>query len=177
MLFRSSINWDAAAKLIEARLGAAWLHAEIGLYLRASVRLRGDRLGLLEELGAARPERGFEQNSAVDPADFAIGGANFYVVVAAGEDFHVIAVVKGVHGLANLRDAAPERDAALANVAVAQNFVFRAKEPRDDADDDEQRDGDEELALHATLPEMMLADFAIAARAQTFCLLWGHSTS
>jgi len=51
-----------------------------------------------------------------------------------------------------LGDAAPERDAALADVAVAERFVFGTEEPGDDADDDEERDRDEELALHAALP-------------------------
>jgi hypothetical protein len=146
------IHRHAAAELIEARFGASGSDAKVGLHFGAAVGLRRDGLRLLKQFGAARPERWLKQNAAVDPADFTAGGADFYVVVAAREDFDVVAVVERVHRFADLGDAAPKRDAALADVAVAERFVLGAKEPSDDGDDDEERDGDEELALHAALP-------------------------
>ncbi len=67
----------------------------------------------------------------------------FCVVVAAGDDFNAVAVVERVHRFAHLGDAAPKRDAALADVAVAEGFVFGPQKPGDDANDHEERDRDE----------------------------------
>ena len=56
----------------------------IRLYLGAPASLCGYSGRLGKQLGAALPHGGVEALPAVDPADFAGGGANFDVVVAAG---------------------------------------------------------------------------------------------
>ena len=48
----------------------------------------------------------------------------------------MVAVVERVNRLADLGDAAPERDGALADVAVAEGFVLGAKKPSDERDDE-----------------------------------------
>jgi len=145
---RDDFDGNAAAKLIEARLGAAGLDAKIGLHLGAAAGLHEHDFSGGEELDAALPERGLEEQAGVDPADGAGGGADLGAVVAAGEDFDTIAVVQEVDGLANLRDAAPQRGAALADVGFADVFVLGAHVPGGGDDEAQERDGDEKLALH-----------------------------
>jgi hypothetical protein len=145
---------NAAPKLIEAGLGAARLDAKIGLHFRAAVGLDGDSLGLLEELGAAAPERRLEELAAIDPADLSGSGTNFHAVVAASQDVYVVAVVEGIDRLAHLRHTAPKRDAALADVRVAEGFVLGPQQPSRDNDQKEQRHRDQQLTLHCAPPAM-----------------------
>jgi hypothetical protein len=50
--------------------------------------------------------------------------------------------MESVDGLADLRDAAPQRNAALADVSVAKIFVLGAKPPGRDSDEAEEGHGD-----------------------------------
>src|SRR6266851_403877 len=143
-----NLDGNSTAELIEARLGASGLDAKIGLHFGAAAGLHGHGFGSVQDLDAALPERGLKEQPGVDPADGAAASADFYGVVTAGHDVDAVAVVQDVDGLADLRDTAPQRGAALADVGFAEIFVLGAKEPGEHDDHAEQRDGDEELALH-----------------------------
>jgi hypothetical protein len=67
----------------------------------------------------------------------------------AGHDFDVIAIMQRVQRLSNLRDAAPQSDAALANVAFAQRFVLGPENPGSHGDGAQEGNGNQQLALHA----------------------------
>src|SRR6185369_4533990 len=151
---RAGDNFDGntAAELVEALRGAAGLDAQIGLDLGAAAGLRGYGGGLGKQLGTALPHGGVEKLPAVDPADFAGGGANFDVVVAARKDFDRVTIVQGVQRLAHLCHAAPERDAALTDIFRAQGVMFGAQDPGQQAYDAEQRHRHQQLALHRAIP-------------------------
>src|SRR4029077_2419613 len=128
------LDGNSTAELIEARLRASGRDAKIGLHLGAAAGLHGHGFGGVEELHAALPERGFEQQAGITPADSATDGADFYGVVAAGHDIDAVAVVQGVDGFADLGDAAPQSGVAFADVAFAEVFVLGAKQPSQDDD-------------------------------------------
>src|SRR5216683_203906 len=123
------LDWNSTAELIEARLRASGPDTKIGLHFGAAARLHGHGFGDVEELDAALPESGFEEQPGVDPADSAAAGAYFYAVVAAAHDVDAVAVMQGVDGRAHLCDAAPQRGAALADVGFAEIFMLGAKKP------------------------------------------------
>ncbi len=56
--------------------------------------------------------------------------------------------MESIDRFAHLRNAAPKRHAALADVGVAEIFVFGAEEPGSDSDHAEEGHRDQELALH-----------------------------
>src|SRR5260370_370757 len=91
------LDWNSTAELIEARLRASGLDTKIGLHFGAAARLHGHGFGGVEELDAALPEGGFEEQPGVDPADSAAAGAYFYAVVAAGHDVAPVPAIQGCH--------------------------------------------------------------------------------
>jgi hypothetical protein len=103
------------------------LHTQIGLNFRAPVRLNRNGLRLLQKLDTAFPEGRLQKLPPIDPTDGSGGGAHFDAVIAAAHDVHTVAIVKGLDRFAHLRNAAPKGDAALADIAFANQFVFRSK--------------------------------------------------
>ena len=134
--------------MIEARLSAAGLYTQIRGHFRASPRLHRQQLRLGQQLGAALPQSWLHQQAGIYPAHGAGGRLYFDVVIVARNYFHVIAEVQHVQRLTNLRDAAPQRDAALADVAFAQVRVFGTKKPREQRHHAQKRYRDEQFALH-----------------------------
>jgi len=61
--------------------------------------------------------------------------------------------VQGVDRLAHLRDAAPKSDAALADVRFADGFMLGPQQPSRYNDQDEQRHGNKQFALHCASPK------------------------
>src|SRR5262249_37070050 len=80
--------------------------------------------------------------------------AYLHVFVAARKHFHVIAIEQHAQLLANLRHAAPQRDAALADVRLAQRFMLWPEYPGQQRHHAEQRHGHQQLALHAESPNV-----------------------
>jgi hypothetical protein len=75
---------------------------------------------LFQKLGAALPKFGLHQIAAIYPSGEAGSGADFYVVVAASEDFDAVAIEKHTKLFADLSDATPESDAAFADIGGAE---------------------------------------------------------
>ncbi len=113
-------KFSATAELVEARFGASRRNAKIGGGFGAAASLDRQDFGLFEELSAALPKFRLHQITAINPSGEAGSGANFYVVVAASEDFDAVAVEKHTKLLAHLSDATPESDAAFADISLAE---------------------------------------------------------
>jgi hypothetical protein len=125
------------------------LHPQIGLHLGSSTRLHRNGLRLLQQLGAAGPQRWFQKLPSVDPTHLAASGAHLDAVIAARHNVHAIPIVQGIDRLAHLRHAAPQRNAALADVPFADRFVLRPQRPRHRRHQNKQRHRDKQFPLHA----------------------------
>src|SRR5690349_17169274 len=66
----------------------------------------------------------------------------------------MVAVKQHANLLAHLRDTAPKRNAALADIRIADGFVLGAQNPGQQRDDAEQRHRDKQLAFHAESPNV-----------------------
>jgi hypothetical protein len=73
----------------------------------------------------------------------------------------MFAVVQDAHGLAHLRNAAPQSDVSIADVTFANDFVFGAKKPREKCHQAKQRYRHQQLALHSTAPNLIANPSAI----------------
>jgi hypothetical protein len=119
----------AAAELVHAMFGAARRDAKVGGDLCSTVRLNGHGFWLLQKFLGALPQVWIHQVAAVYPSRKAGRGADFNVIIAAGQHIDMVAIEKHTCLFADLRNPAPERNAAFADVRLADGFVLGAKNP------------------------------------------------
>ncbi len=140
---------NAPAELVQPRLGTAGLDTKVGGDFGAAARLHGHAANRVEELYAAQPQGRFHEIAVLDPPDGAGSRTNFAVVIPLAEDIHTFAIVQRAERLANLSDAAPHGDAALADERFAKRRVTRPQSPGHKRDQGEKGHSDEKTALHA----------------------------
>ena len=153
-------NRRVAGELVQARLIAAGFDTQVSGNFCTPTPLNRDGRGQLDQLGTALPEFRLHQIVAVHPSNDAGSRANFHIFVAARQYIHVIAIEQHANLFADLGDAAPKRDAALADVGVADGFVLGTKNPGKQRHNAEQRHRDKQLPLHAESPKVAPTDRA-----------------
>src|SRR5437899_5483958 len=108
-------------------------------------------LSLHDALPISLPQGWLHQLTALHPANRACAGSHFYIVIAFRDDIDALSVMHHSHLLADLGDTVQERRDFFADKRFALRFALWAKDPGDQRHQRQQRHGNHEFPLHATL--------------------------